>query len=433
MKINEIIEQLKYYTGDLPKDALKEAIKQKEEITPYLLEMLEYTKNDIEEIYEEEDEFFGYMYAIFLLAEFREQKAFPYLIDILNCDTDQTDNIVDFIMGDDYPEYLPRLLASTYNGDDNSLFDIIENENINEFIRCSVLHSFSILYLNGVKDREFIVNYFKRLLENKKKDDDSYLYEEIFEATKHLRLLELDGIIDKVFDIVDDDEQIEELKDVFANEKYKINKNIYPFKPFYQYIYDTIGIMENWQCFRYKEDEEYEESEEGLRCMFIIYDRENRDKLSRNDLCYCGSGKKYKKCCMDKITSDDIENLDYIDHCVSKAEWYAKRAENKKAYDLFKLAWFDVKEICQRNNVKSIKEYDENYRGYDSLGNWLTHYLDLLAFSVEEDMLHDRLELWNSIEEIFDMNNEDNLYWKERAVSEKKEIENKLLDYANEN
>ena len=24
------------------------------------------------------------------------------------------------------------------------------------------------------------------------------------------------------------------------------------------------------------------------------------DKIGRNDLCYCGSGKKYKKCCMDK-------------------------------------------------------------------------------------------------------------------------------------
>ena len=55
--------------------------------------------------------------------------------------------------------------------------------------------------------------------------------------------------------------------------------------------------MEKWQCFRYKEDEEYEEYEEfedGLRCIYLIIARENRDKLSRNDLCYCGSGKKYK-------------------------------------------------------------------------------------------------------------------------------------------
>ena len=34
MEINEIVEKLKYYTEDLPKEALKEAIKHKEEITP---------------------------------------------------------------------------------------------------------------------------------------------------------------------------------------------------------------------------------------------------------------------------------------------------------------------------------------------------------------------------------------------------------------
>ena len=26
----------------------------------------------------------------------------------------------------------------------------------------------------------------------------------------------------------------------------------------------------------------------------------NKPKLNRNDLCYCGSGKKYKNCCWDK-------------------------------------------------------------------------------------------------------------------------------------
>ena len=48
------------------------------------------------------------------------------------------------------------------------------------------------------------------------------------------------------------------------------------------------------KCNTYMEYEEYEEFEDGLRCIYLIIARENRDKLSRNDLCYCGSGKKYK-------------------------------------------------------------------------------------------------------------------------------------------
>ena len=61
MEINEIVYKLKYYTEELPKDALKEAINNKELIIPKLLEMLEYTENNLEEICSEEDEFFGYI------------------------------------------------------------------------------------------------------------------------------------------------------------------------------------------------------------------------------------------------------------------------------------------------------------------------------------------------------------------------------------
>ena len=158
------MEQLKYYTEDLPKEALKEAIKHKAEITPKLLEMLEYTKNNLEKIYYEEDEFFGYIYPIFLLAEFKETKAFPYLIDLINRDEDENEDIVDYIIRDDYPEYLPRLLASTYNGDDKALFDIIENNALKEFVRSSVHQTFAILYLNGIKDRDFIDHCISKTL-----------------------------------------------------------------------------------------------------------------------------------------------------------------------------------------------------------------------------------------------------------------------------
>ena len=309
MKINEIIEQLKYYTENLPKEALKQAIKHKEEITPKLIEMLEYTKNNLDEIYYEEDEFFGYIYAYFLLAEFREQKAFPYLIDLLNKD----EEIIDYIIGDDYPGYVPRLLASTYNGDDKALFNIIENNQINEFVRCSTLQTFAILYLYGVKDRIFLVNYLKKLLHEKDEMDNSYLYEEIIDEVCYLKLTELAEDIDKVMYLIENEEEREDLKNILKDDS-KINKNIYPFKPLYEYIYDTVGIMEEWQCFRYIEDKEFENSDDYKVCQYIIQKREDnyidvKMDIGRNDLCYCGSGKKYKKCCINKNNNDNLEKL----------------------------------------------------------------------------------------------------------------------------
>ncbi len=423
MELNEIVEKLKYYTPELPKEAIKEALKHKEEITPKLLEMLKYTKENLEKIYGEEDKFFGYTYAYFLLAEFKELKAFPYLIDLLNKD----EEIIDYIIGDDYPGYVPRLLASTYNGDDNALFDIIENNQINEFVRCSTLQTFAILYLYGVKDRNFIVNYLKKLLNEK---DNSYLYEEIIEEVCHLKLTELSEDIDKVMFVIENKEEREDLKNTLKDDS-KINRNIYPFKPFYEYIYDTVGIMEEWQCFRYIEDEEFENSGDYKVCQYMIQKREKcyidaQIDIGRNDLCYCESGKKYKKCCINKNSNEDLEKLNLIDEFVCKAEWYLKREENKKGSHLLRIAWFDVQDICKSNNIKSISEYDEKYDGYDSLLNWIQDYENVLAMSDEEDKLYERLELWNTIEEIFDLDNENELYWKERAIREKANTEFRL-------
>ena len=130
MEIKEIVEKLKYYNGELPKEALKSAIINKKKIIPELLKMLEYTKENLEKIFNEEDEFYGYIYAFFLLAEFREKRAFPYLIDLIN----KEEKYVEYIIGEDYPDYLPRLIASLYNGDDQALFSIVENNRCNEFI-----------------------------------------------------------------------------------------------------------------------------------------------------------------------------------------------------------------------------------------------------------------------------------------------------------
>ena len=426
MKVNDIIEQLKYYTEELPKEAIKQAIQQKEKITPKLLEMLEYTKNNLDEICNEKDEFFGYIYAIFLLAEFKEKKAFPYLIDLLNRD----EEVVEYIIGDDYTEYVPRLLASTYNGDDKALFNIIENTQVNEFVRCSTLQTFAILYLYGVKKREFIVDYFKKLLNEKAENDDSYLYEEIIEEVCNLKLVELTEDIDKILYIIENEEEREDFKKILKDNS-KINRNIYPFKDNYEYIENTIDIMEEWQCFRYREDEEFENSDDYKVCQYIIQNREDnyidtKIDIGRNDLCYCGSGKKYKKCCMNKNNNDDLDKLNLIDTFVCKAEWYLKRRQDKKGSYLLRIVWFDVQDICKRNKIKSISEYDKKYHGYDSLLNWIQDYEDILAMSDEEDKLYERLELWNTIEEIFDLDNENELYWKERAIREKANTEFRL-------
>lgn len=435
MEIKEIIDELKYYEGILPRKALENAIVQKEKIISELLKMLEYTKDNLKNIYDEKDEFYGYIYAIFLLAQFREKKAFSFLIDLLK----QPTEIVEYILGEDYPDYLPRLLASTYNGDDESLFKIIEDNNIDEFIRSSVLQSFAILYLRGQKTREFVVNYFIKLLNEKQEEDTSYLYAEIFTETYDLRLIELKGLIDKTFGLMENREEVDDLIKRFNDENYKINLNVYPFIEHYNYINDIVEIMEEWECFSYDEDEEFESSEQFIISEHMIKERRNgfsdKEKVGRNDLCFCGSGKKYKKCCMNKNIEDKLDTLEFIDRCIARAEWYDENEMIKKELKELRRAWFFVSDICRNENIKTIKEYDEKYEGYNILSNWIQYYDNLLDESNQENYLVDRINLCKDAKEIFDLDG----YWDEHftrslansyyRLGERKKAEQLMIEY----
>ena len=323
-----------------------------------------------------------------------------------------------------------RLLASCYNGDDKLLFDIIEDNKCNEFIRSSVLQTFAILYLNNIKSRDFIVKYFKKLLNEKEENDNTYLYEEILREVTDLKLKELKNDIESLYYLIENEEEKQELKERLEDDC-EINKSIYPIKHFYEYMYNTIEIMEEWECFCYKEDEEFEEADDYKICDYIIFKREEnwiekKINIGRNDLCYCGSGKKYKKCCINKKSDLLRKQLNSIDEHVCKATWLYNMGKSKKASRLYRIAWFDVQEICKAYNIKSIDEYDDTYKGYDCLLNWIQDYDSILEMSNEEEKLYERIELWNKIEGIFDINNEKNVYWKESSVRAKANAEFRL-------
>ena len=58
--------------------------------------------------------------------------------------------------------------------------------------------------------------------------------------------------------------------------------------------------------------------------------------------------------------------------------------------------------------------------------NWLQEYDDILETYDEEDKIYDRIALWDSVEEILDFNDNENLYWKELAVRSKANAEFRL-------
>ncbi|GHV75999.1 hypothetical protein AGMMS49942_08200 [Spirochaetia bacterium] len=100
MTVDEIIKALTLFDHHLPRQALAEAIEQRDAVVPYLLEALDYVYDHVEQPMKDSTPYELHLYAMFLLAQFREKRAFPKLIRILTLEKEQ----VDFVFRDTLTE-----------------------------------------------------------------------------------------------------------------------------------------------------------------------------------------------------------------------------------------------------------------------------------------------------------------------------------------
>jgi hypothetical protein len=162
LNTHEIINELTRNDLVFPKQAIAEAVEQREAITPELLHILESAKS-LDWASADYSHYTGHIYAMYLLAQFREQQAYPILIDLISSDQE----MVDRALGDIITESLGRMLASVYDGDMEPIYRVIENPGLNEYVRGAAIRAIVILVARGVKTREEAMTYFHTLFNGK--------------------------------------------------------------------------------------------------------------------------------------------------------------------------------------------------------------------------------------------------------------------------
>lgn len=110
------------------------AIVQQEEITPYLLNTLRKAKSNLGN---DCAEWLG-VFAVYLLGQFEEQEAYPYLLDVLTWEESEIKELLGVILNEDYSS----ILYATFNGDINSLIDVILNKELDPFARVTALTTY---------------------------------------------------------------------------------------------------------------------------------------------------------------------------------------------------------------------------------------------------------------------------------------------------
>ena len=82
MELTEVLRFLERNTGVFPRKAVEAAMEMRDEMTPELLRILEDTVERADEIVREDQggAYLAHLYAMFLLAQFRETRAFPLVV-----------------------------------------------------------------------------------------------------------------------------------------------------------------------------------------------------------------------------------------------------------------------------------------------------------------------------------------------------------------
>jgi len=297
MEIVEILHQLERFKGKFPRAAVEAAMARREEITPALLRILDDTVNRAAELAAEGD-YQAHLYVLFLLAQFREIRAYPLLVRFASLPGD----LLDSLCGDFITEDLGRILASVCGGELAGIQSLIENESTDEWVRGAALSSLVTLVAAGQKDRDEIMSYFASLYRGRLERKWSHVWDALVSYSSDLHSAELLPDIERAYE----DELVDPgfitlgnvKRDLAMGQEHVLARLAY--NPHRRLVSDTVAEMEWWACFH--------QDRAGNTVPTASVSgappsapsppiKRGTPKIGRNEPCPCGSGKKYKKCC----------------------------------------------------------------------------------------------------------------------------------------
>jgi len=300
MEITEILRQFERATGKFAQAAVEAAVARQKEITPELLRILEETVDRAVQL-DADGDYMAHLYAMFLLAQFRETRAYPLVVRFASLPGD----LLDSLCGDFITQDLGQVLASVCGGELEGIQSLIENADADEWARGAALSSLVTLVAAGQKSRDELVSYFASLFRGRLVRKWSHVWDVLVSYSSDLYPAELlddierayeDGLVDSRFIGFDD------VKRDLAMGKDQVLARLAD-DPHRRLVEDTVKEMGWWACFRDDRPSQVKSAgpasaKADLQPVAASSQiKSTKPKTGRNEPCPCGSGKKYKKCC----------------------------------------------------------------------------------------------------------------------------------------
>jgi hypothetical protein len=297
MDAGAILHELTHAAG-LPRAALRIASAQRVEMIPEFLAAIEsYLSREPAARANPTPLFF----IFHLLGEWREKTAYRPLARLLRCPADEADAI----FGDATASTSHRVMAAVFDGDPQPLYDVILDPNAEEFIRSRMCEALAMITLRGELERDLAARFLRDAFNELRPQRHCYVWTGWQSAIAMLGLGELKVLVKRAFDRGFIDRDVLGFDDFKEDLKRGIKRPGEPRWPGddeYTLFGDTIDELSEWHCYAEPDSEDWEEWRQLDELDHLLSEPyQNPYKgIGRNDLCPCGSGKKFKKCCLER-------------------------------------------------------------------------------------------------------------------------------------
>ena len=293
----QALRRIERATGRFESAAVESIVSHRKEALPELLRILEDAVDRAAQL-DTEGDYMAHLYAMHLLAQFQEAQAYPLVVRFALLPGDLLDSLCgDFLTGG-----LGNVLASVCGGELGGIQSVIENEEADEWARSAGLSSLVTLVATGRKSRDEIASYLGSLFRGKLVRKWSQVWDGLVDYSSHLYPGELMEEIKRAYleELVDPGYiGLDEIEGLLALGKEQVLSSL-AIDPHHRLVEDVAEEMSWWGCFQETE----RAAGKAVLTPVPAAMGSKPPKTGRNDPCPCGSGKKYKKCCLTQPTRE---------------------------------------------------------------------------------------------------------------------------------
>ena len=289
--------------GRIPVEAIEAARAQRDAIVPLVL-------NDIDQFVSSGRSEIGadaLFIAFHLLGEWREKSAYRPLARLLR----SPPVMVERVIGDAISETSHRVMTAVFDGDPEPIYEVIRDPDADEFVRSRMLESIAMLTLGGALPRSQTEVFLRDCYDTLEPRHDNFVWSGWQSAIARLGFTALEPLVREAFarDLIDPSWlHLEHFLDDLAYAVAHPDAPVPPPDRDFEAFEDTVAELEHWDCF-----EPQRETRNAFKSLVASASgtpaRNPFRDVGRNDPCPCGSGKKFKKCCLGAEPEALIERM----------------------------------------------------------------------------------------------------------------------------